>query len=185
MLDTSSHIIYSHVIFALKNSRYDLEQVKRKKVVGFIAPTYPFLEGKEEEILIEVLSKTASELNISLAALNFCGDHVHAIIVSETSDQSKSMMLWKGKTAYIYNKLVNPFINSSGSVKSDGTKQQLWAKSYFQRILKSKEEIQNVIHYVNYNRQKHHLPKLSDSTIEIIKILTNQSITDGFTRRQT
>jgi hypothetical protein len=31
--------VISHVVFTVKNSRYDWQRIKRKKPVGFIAPS--------------------------------------------------------------------------------------------------------------------------------------------------
>jgi REP element-mobilizing transposase RayT len=184
MLVVNFQDVYSHVIFAIKNSRYDLEKVKRKKPAGFIAPTFPFFEGKEEEDLIEILCNIAVELKIRIIAFNICGDHVHALIVNESPDLTKTMRLWKGKTSYLFNRRINLPVKNASYIKSDGTIQTLWAKSYYQKILESAEEINNSSHYINNNRKKHHLQELSVSSIKIIKNLTDQNITDGFTRRK-
>jgi REP element-mobilizing transposase RayT len=165
---------YSHIVFALKNSRYDFQKIRRKKTAGFISPTFPFLEGREEEMLVDVLCNVAYELDLKIFSLNFCGDHVHAIIISDSHDLSKLMMLWKGKTSYNFNRWVNPSVENQPAIKSDGTKQGLWAKSYFQKVLKNDEELQNVINYIKNNRKKHGLEPLSNITNEIIsKLLSN------------
>jgi REP element-mobilizing transposase RayT len=162
---------FFHVVFALKYSRYDLERIQRKKTVGFIAPTYPMFEGKEEEILLAEICNKAIELNLNIVALNFCGDHVHCIIKNETADLSRIMRLWKGKTAYDINRRFNQSLNNQTEIKADGTKQSLWAKSYYQRILKTDSEISSTINYINLNRIKHGLPKLSNLSIEKINNL--------------
>jgi len=56
--------LYSHVVFTVKNSRYDYQRVQRKKQAGFIAKTFPLFEGKEEEMLIDILCLVAIELKI-------------------------------------------------------------------------------------------------------------------------
>jgi len=164
----------SHVVFSLKNSRYDFEKVQRKKPVGFIAPTYPLFIGKEEELLVEELCKTAMELGLEIIALNFSGDHVHAIIRSNSPNISRIMMLWKGKTAYSFNRLLNQRNKNNPAIKSGETRQGLWAKSYYQKILKSDEAFNNAINYINNNRIKHGLPPLPKTSIERIEnVITN------------
>jgi len=163
--------IHSHVVFVLKNSRYDFEKIMRKKPVGYIAPTYPFLEGKEEEILVEVLCNIAMEINLVILSMNFCGDHVHALIISETKNLSKIMMLWKGKTAYVYNRRLNPEIQNLQAAKSDGTKQNLWAKGYYQNVLNTNDKIESVLCYIANNRKKHSLPPLSKTSREKIRLI--------------
>jgi REP element-mobilizing transposase RayT len=163
--------VLSHVVFALKSSRYDYEKVRRKKSVGFVAPTYPFIEGKEEEILVEEICNIAKALNLTVLALNFCGDHVHCLINHDESDLASLMGLWKGKVAYNFNRRINQSINNQIPIKSDGTKQALWAKSYFQKILFSEPEIQNTITYIINNRKKHGLNPLSDISLKHIELL--------------
>ena len=72
-----------HVVFTIKNSRYDWQKIRRKLPAGFIARTYPFFEGKEEESLIRILIDLAGELKLKLVAFNICGDHVHAVLCSD------------------------------------------------------------------------------------------------------
>ena len=163
--------VLSHVVFTLKNSRYDFEKVRSKKSAGYIAPTYPFIEGKEEEILVEEICNVAIGLNLQILALNFCGDHVHCIIWSKTEDLSTLMRLWKGKISYIYNRRLYPNFDVKNAVKPDGTKQALWAKSYYQKILLSHSEVQKTMNYIINNRLKHGLKPLSISSINRIEQL--------------
>jgi REP element-mobilizing transposase RayT len=163
--------IYSHVVFALKNSRYDFQKVMCKRPVGFIAPTFPFIERKEEELLIQELCCVAFELGLDITALNFCGDHVHAIVINETADISRIMRHWKGKTAYNFNRMTNPNVINSPAIKSDGTRQQLWAKSYYQRVIISDAELIAIIKYIENNRAKHGLKPLSEASHKMISNL--------------
>jgi hypothetical protein len=95
--------VISHVVFTIKNSRYDWQRIKRRKSVGFIAPTFSFFENNEEEILIKVICDVAYELGLEIAAFNFCGDHVHTVLITKNEDISKIIGHWKGKSAYLYN----------------------------------------------------------------------------------
>ena len=163
---------HSHIVFALKNSRYELQKIHLKKPYGFVAPTFPFLEGYEEEILIEELCKSASAMSLEITALNFCGDHVHAIIRSESTSISANIGNWKGKTAYDFNRRINPSVILQAAVKSDGTKQSLWAKGYFQKYIDTDEQLSQTIHYIKNNRIKHGLPSLSERSLAFIDKLT-------------
>jgi len=161
-------VVISHVVFTVKNSRYDWQKIKRKKPVGLIAPTFPFFEKEEEEFLIKILCDIAIELELKIAAFNFCGDHVHAVLITDKSDISKMMGLWKGKSAYLYNHQIQTFnkISQSNNLKSDN--QNLWAKSFYQKMIKSERELENVIHYVNNNRIKHGLAPLTSFSSKMI-----------------
>ena len=171
-------LIYSHIVFALKNSRYDWQKIKRKKPAGFIAPTYSFLIGKEEELLIEELCKTADEIDLNIHSFSFCGDHVHAIILHDSMAISKLMLLWTGKSAYSFNKRM-----LTGDKKVDdgsaGSKQEgLWAKSFYHKTIKSNEEYRNVKHYIENNRKKHGLSPLSEISAELIRYLLSKNKND-------
>jgi REP element-mobilizing transposase RayT len=163
--------VISHVVFTVKNSRYDWQRIKRKKPIGFIAPTFPFFEDEEEEFLIKILSDIALELGLKIAAFNFCGDHVHAVLIKDKSDISKIIGLWKGKSAYLYNHRIQTFneIYRSKNLKIDI--HNLWAKSYYQKIIISTTELENVIYYVNNNRKKHGLAPLTSFSTKIISSL--------------
>jgi REP element-mobilizing transposase RayT len=163
--------VLSHVVFTLKDSRYDFDKVRRKKPAGYLSPTYPFIEGKEEEILVEEICNVAIGLNLQIHALNFCGDHVHCIIWSKTEDLSTLMRLWKGKISCIYNRRLSPDFDNKIAVKPDGTKQAFWAKSYYQKILLSYSEVQKTMNYIVNNRLKHGLKPLSISSISRIEQL--------------
>ena len=163
--------VISHVVFTVKNSRYDWQRIKRQKPVGFIAPTFPFFENEEEEFLIKILCDIAIELGLNIAAFNFCGDHVHAVLIKDNSDISKIIGLWKGKSAYLYNHRIQTFnVNfQPKNLKSDT--HNLWAKSFYQKIITSATELENVIYYVNNNRKKHGLEPLTSFSTKIISSL--------------
>ena len=164
-------VVISHVVFTVKNSRYDWQKIKLKKQVGFIAPTFPFFENEEEEFLIMILCDIATELGLNIAAFNFCGDHVHAVLMLDKSDISKMMGLWKGKSAYLYNHQIQTFNKISQSNNFKFEIQNLWAKSFYQKLIKSERELENVIHYVNNNRIKHGLAPLTSFSTKMISAL--------------
>jgi hypothetical protein len=47
----------------------------------------------------------------------------------------------------------------------------LWAKSFYQKIITSATELENVIYYVNNNRKKHGLAPLTSFSTKIISTL--------------
>jgi REP element-mobilizing transposase RayT len=163
--------VTSHVVFTVKNSRYDWQRIKRKKPVGFIAPTFPFFENEEEEFLIKILCNIAIELGLKIAAFKFCGDHGHAVLILGNSDISKIIGLWKGKSSYLYNHRNQSFNDNSQSKNLKNDIQNLWAKSFYQKIITSATELENVIYYVNNNRKKHGLAPLTSFSTKIISTL--------------
>jgi REP element-mobilizing transposase RayT len=163
--------VISHVVFTVKNSRYDWQRIKRKKPVGFIAPTFPFFENEEEEFLIKILCDIAIQLEINIVAFNFCGDHVHAVLINDNPDISRIMGLWKGKLAYLYNHRIQKFNDNSQSKNPKNDIQNLWAKSFYQKIIKSERELENVIRYINHNRKKHGLAPLTNFSDKIISTI--------------
>lgn len=163
--------VISHVVFTIKNSRYDWQRIKRKKPVGFIAPTFPFFENEEEEFLIKILYDIAIELGLKIIAFNFCGDHVHAVLINDKSDISKIIGLWKGKSAYLYNHRIQILNKNSQSENIKIDIQNLWAKSFYQRIITSITELENVIYYIKNNRIKHGLAPLTSLSTKTINTL--------------
>jgi REP element-mobilizing transposase RayT len=158
-----------------KYSRYDWQRIIRRKPAGFISTTLPFFENEEEEFLIKILCEVAIELRLKIAALNFCGDHVHAVIITENPDISKIIGLWKGKSAYIYNHRIHSVNENSQSKKLKSEIQNLWAKSFYQKVITSSTEFENVIKYVNTNRKKHGLKPITNFSAKMIStILENR-----------
>lgn len=157
-----------HVVFTLKNSRYDFQKGKRKKPFGFIGATFPFFDGEEEEILIEELCDVALELNLKLICLNFCGDHVHCLICTEVEFLPKIMLLWKGKTAYNFNKRFLSKETEYSPNSAGNSTQGLWAKSYYQKVVKNENELSSTVNYIIKNRIKHGLKPLSSVSSEKI-----------------
>jgi len=163
--------VISHVVFTVKNYRYDWQRIKRKKPIGLISPTFPFFENEEEEFLIKIICDVAVELGLSIAAFNFCGDHVHAVLINDNQDISRIMGLWKGKSSYLHNHRIQTFNEDSQSKNPKNDIQNLWAKSFYQKIIKSEKELENVIHYVHNNRKKHGLAPLTSFSTKIISTL--------------
>jgi REP element-mobilizing transposase RayT len=168
-------LVYSHIVFALKNSRYDWQKIKRKKPFGFIAPTHSFIDGQEEDLVINILCDIAIELGLKIVAFNFCGDHVHAIIIHHLNDISKLMLLWKGKSSYIINKSNFKSDKNSDDPLPINKQEGFWAKSYFQKIIRSPEEFHSVKRYIDNNRIKHGLSPLSKSSTERIQHLISKN----------
>jgi len=166
--------VISHIVFTVKNSRYDLQRIKRKKTVGFVAKTFPIIENEDEEKLIKILCEVAFESGLKIEAFNFCGDHVHAIIITDNTDISKIMGYWKGKSAYLYHHHNRAFNNESQSGNHKNVIQNLWAKGYYQKIITSAPEFEKAISYVNNNRRKHGLAPLSDCSTRNITSLKNK-----------
>jgi type I restriction-modification system DNA methylase subunit/REP element-mobilizing transposase RayT len=167
-----------HVVFAIHNSRYvKLTDGLTRRFVhrfepGFIAYTYPKLNLHEEEILADCLNEVVKEKQLNILACNICEDHVHAIIVCEKEELEKNIGQWKGRTAYLYNRRVNPSIDDQQPEYADGTKQKLWAKSFHPVEITDDTQMQNTLHYIKNNREKHELPAPTDGLTRRLKEMT-------------
>ena len=175
ILNVRIECIASHVVFTLKNSRYDYQRIKRIHPTGYIASTLPYFDDKEEDAIIEELCNVACELELELIAFNFCCDHVHCIICCDRKSLSKIMLLWKGKTSYNFNRSINLSLKDSSPRINSTYPQGLWAKSFYQKVLRNKTELSNVINYIVNNRKKHGLKPLSQKSSELIRITTRHN----------
>ena len=110
-------------------------------------------------------------LLLKIAAFNFCGDHVHAVLIRDKTDIYKIIGLWKGKSAYLYNHRIPTFNEISQSENPKIDIHNLWAKSFYQKIITSTTDLENVILYVNNNRKKHGLAPLTSFSTKIISTL--------------
>ncbi|MCK9400735.1 MAG: transposase [Bacteroidales bacterium] len=167
--------IASHIVFTLKYSRYDYQRIKRINPKGYVATTLPYFDDKEEDAIIEELCNVAGELKLELIAFNFCGDHVHCIVCSERESLSKMMLLWKGKTSYNYNRRINLSSKGSSARIKSTYPQGLWAKSFYQKVLRNETELCNAINYVVTNRKKHGLKPLSQKSSQLIRNATRHN----------
>jgi REP element-mobilizing transposase RayT len=167
--------IASHVVFTLKNSRYYYQRIKRINPKGYVAATLPYFDDKEEDAIIKELCKVAGELKLELIAFNFCGDHLHCIICSERESISKMMLLWKGKTSYNYSRRINLSSKGSSVTINSTHPQGLWAKSFYQKVLRNENELSNTINYIVTNRKKHGLKPLSQKSSQLIRNTTRQN----------
>jgi REP element-mobilizing transposase RayT len=167
--------IASHIVFTLKNSRYYYQRIKRIFPKGYLSTTLPYFDDKEEDAIIEELCNVAGELNLELIAFNFCSDHVHCIICSERESISKIMLLWKGKTSYNYNRRINPSLEGSSARINSSYPQGLWAKSFYQKVLRNETEMSNAINYIVTNRKKHGLKPLSQKSSQLIRNTTRHN----------
>jgi type I restriction-modification system DNA methylase subunit/REP element-mobilizing transposase RayT len=152
-----------HVTMVLHNSRYALSDgYTRQMEPGYISPTYPELSDEQQEIIAEELARAAAEYQLNILACNICNDHVHAIIVCEQEELSELVGKWKGRSAFEYNRRVNPSISEQHAMYSDGTKEKFWAKSFHKNEITDNNQLANTIEYIRNNREKHLLPTQSD-----------------------
>ncbi|MEA2105899.1 MAG: transposase [Bacteroidota bacterium] len=159
-----------HVTMVLNNSRYALtDGFTRQVEPGYIAPTYPELTENEQEIIADELYKAAADYNLNILECSICNDHVHAIIVCEEEELSNLIGQWKGRTAFEYNRRVNPSVKQQTAMYADGTKEKFWAKSFHSEEIKNDQQLQKTIAYINNNRQKHQLPIASSKVAGLIE----------------
>jgi REP element-mobilizing transposase RayT len=99
---------------------------------------------------------------LNILEINICSDHVHAIIVCEEEELSTLVGKWKGRSAFTYNRRVNPLVEEKPAMFADGTKEKFWAKSFHPVLIENDEQMQNTINYIKNNRYKHQLPVATD-----------------------
>ncbi len=165
-----------HVTFCLYASRAAAvrtegltPQYLKKKEPGFIAPTYPELSIAEQEILAEELYKSSKEYNLNILECNICSDHIHSIIVCQEEELSTLVGKWKGRTAFTYNRRVNPSVEDKPAMYADGTKEKFWAKSFHPVLIETPEQFENTVNYIRNNRIKHNLPLATDGLTRQLK----------------
>jgi REP element-mobilizing transposase RayT len=177
-----------HITTVLHNSRYAAtDGFTRQPEPGFISNNFTELTLQEEEILAEELGKAAKEYNLNILECNICADHVHAIIVCEEEELSAMVGKWKGRSAFTYNRRVNPSVSDEPANYADGTIEKFWAKSFHKKEIIGEQQLKNTIAYIRNNRKKHQLDpatdgnKTADFTKPSTYISTDVSI-DGLTR---
>lgn len=120
----------------------------------------------EEEIFItDVIKQIVKENNYKILAYNICQDHLHLLIACEEKQLPEIMQNIKGKTSFERNKVF------------ENKYEHLWAQKYGCKKIFDKEQLENTISYIEYNREKHKLPSL---TTRGFSPLANKTEKKGF-----
>lgn len=154
-----------HVTWATHNSRYS-ERMKEYKV----KTGEPVLFNEQDEVLItQFIAQIVKEDNLRILAYNICQDHVHCVLVCEEVERDRIIQKLKAVSARKYNIHVGRTIPPSSDDSQQGsmlpcsekergeTQNHLWAQKYNYNLIENEAELENVLHYVTYNRLKHKL----------------------------
>jgi len=96
-----------------------------------------FGETKIVNNLLYYLKQEAARFSYSVYAYCFMKDHLHLLLIgSEESNLIKFIRIFKQKTGYYF---------------KQQTGKLLWQRSYFERVLRKKEDINNIAGYIFNN----------------------------------
>jgi len=146
-----------HVTWATHNSRYS-ERMKEYKV----KTGEPVMFNEQDEILVtQFIAQIVKEDNLRILAYNICQDHVHCVLVCEEAERDSIVQKLKAVSARKYNIHMGRTIPEQGSMlpcQRGKTQNHLWTQKYNYNLIENETELENVLHYVTYNREKHNLP---------------------------
>ncbi len=143
-----------HITWVTHNSRTS-ERMKQYKVEK---GEWVYLDSEAELLITWYIADIVQADNIPVLAYNICADHVHILLVCAQEEIPDIVRRLKWKSAYMYNKGVNPLVEDEDPNYSDGTKYHLWAQKYHSEEIISDEQLANTIEYIENNREKHELP---------------------------
>ncbi len=143
-----------HITWVTHNSRTS-ERMKQYKVEK---GEWVYLDSEAELLITWYIADIVQADNIPVLAYNICADHVHILLVCMQEEIPDIVRRLKWKSAYMYNKGVNPLVEAEDPNYSDGTKYHLWAQKYHSEEIISDEQLANTIEYIENNREKHELP---------------------------
>jgi REP element-mobilizing transposase RayT len=161
-----------HITTTIHDSRTSDRMIKyraRERRFGGAKP-YPevyWLTEKEEELIAETLKQLVEELDIRIAALNICRDHMHILLVCTESEVPTFMHRIKGRTARVCNayraqgtrfKGINPLEVYKPTVLKDKSI-PFWSQKFGCKPIRSQTQFWNTYHYICGNRAKYGLPR--------------------------
>jgi putative transposase len=96
-----------------------------------------FISSQIVENHITHLKKEAAELNLSIYAYCFMPDHLHLLLIgNEDSDLMKFIKIFKQKSGYNFKQQYG---------------KQLWQRSFFDHVIRKREQINDVAGYIFAN----------------------------------
>lgn len=131
-----------HVTWVTHSSRVSERMVTYKVKSG-----EPLLLDDDLELEItRYIAEIVKENNLQVLAYNICRDHVHMILVCDSSNLNTIVGKLKGKSGFLFKKAHN-IIDTF----------HLWGQKFHAEEIKSEEQIEKTINYVRFNREKHGL----------------------------
>jgi REP element-mobilizing transposase RayT len=153
-----------HITTATHNSRYS----ERMKEYNVKLGDPVWLSEKEELIVTEIIAQVAEEDQLNMMAYNICGDHMHMILVCEEEEIPDIVGKLKSMSARAANIAMgrtkpNAVLGHAPKLHRERgeTQNKLWTAKYGCAAITSDQQLQNTIHYIETNRQKHELPDIS------------------------
>ncbi len=115
--------------------------------------TYKVKSGEplqlDDELELEVtgyIAQIVKENNLQVLAYNICKDHIHRILVCESSDLNTTVGKLKGKSGFLFKKSRN--ITDTF---------HLWGQKFHTEEIKSEIQLGKTMNYIRFNREKHGL----------------------------
>jgi REP element-mobilizing transposase RayT len=131
-----------HVTWVTHSSRVSERMVTYKVKSG-----EPLLLDDELELEITgYIAAIVKENNLQVLAYNTCRDHIHMILVCDSSELNNTVGKLKGKSGFLFKKVRN-IIDVF----------HLWGQKFHAEEIKSEAQLEKTINYVKFNREKHGL----------------------------
>jgi REP element-mobilizing transposase RayT len=144
--------------------------------------TYKVKSGEplqlDDELELEItgyVAQIVKENKLQVLAYNICKDHVHMILVCDSSDLNTTVGKLKGKSGFLFKKAHN-IIDAF----------HLWGQKFHAEEIKSEAQLEKTMNYVRFNREKHGLnvnkgiyPLVTAMTPPIDSLFTINKTTSG------
>ena len=158
-----------HITWVTHGSRVSERMVEYKEVIRkrrLNKGLSPFVEPIEmdENMEVEVtkyISQIVKEDRLRVLAYNICKNHVHMVLVCKEQKRDNIVRKLKGKSTQMY--------KNNHSIKNEF---HLWAQKYSWIYIKNEKQLNNTVQYVQFNREKHNLPRNKDLQPLVASMLT-------------
>ena len=142
---TKEHVF--HITTATHNSRPS----NRPQALEWNYEAALKLSLDAELFITHIVAQIVEEQQYKVLAYNICCDHIHILLACQKDELPTVMQRIKGRTSFEYNKW-----NNANSAEAF----HLWTQKYGSKEIFSYEQLENAVHYISYNREKHELPPL-------------------------
>jgi REP element-mobilizing transposase RayT len=132
-----------HLTWSTHNSR-----VSERMVTYNVKRGEPLILDDELELEVtRYIGHIVKENNLQVLAYNICRDHVHMILVCDSSDLNSIVGKLKGKSGFLFKKAHN--ITDTF---------HLWGQKFHAEEIQTELQLEKTMNYVALNREKHGLP---------------------------
>jgi REP element-mobilizing transposase RayT len=150
-----------HVVWVTHNSRISERMVTFGVKRGEPVSLSNDLECEVSSYILQI----AQENRVTVLAYNICRDHVHMIIVCLLAELATIVAKLKGKSSVLFKK-----------ARAIEGAYHLWAQKYYASEILNDKQLEKVMNYIIYNRQKHNLPVnkgLQPLVSQMVTLLSN------------